>query len=706
MAEEEQAGTLHFLDYWRVIRDRKEVVLAVALLTIVTGTLYTLMMPKKYTAATQIETREAEMDVDPFTNRQASRLGYNPFFLMTQEKIMLSRPVLTKVMHNLNLQRLWGAKLNEDKSPLDAVTTLKMLTRSIRVRQDRDTTLMNISVTTEDAKQSAEIANELANVYRETREQEVRKQIQNSLDAMSNQLRMQQEKVEEAENELEKLREEKGLSIIGGMGRNGSVYRVDMLTLQRMETTTSEAKIEMLARKTRLDALENLEGDRLLEAAAFIAADPTTMALRQQYLDAKVSLEVMKKNGMYGDKHPDVLRLQGAIDELERQLSTAMDGLKAGLRVDYQVAKDKYESLDAELKRLKSIDIEAAAADILPFERAERNVAIQRDLLTALRARVTQTGIEMEVPRTMVRVIEEAEAPQTASSPIVPLNIILSVVFGLLAGVGLAFFVEYLDVSVKTVDEVEKFLGLSVLAVIPQQSRPLTEAGNSGGQGEAYRGLRTSVSLLAREGGQKIFTIISGGVGEGKSTTLFNLAYVFAEQGTKVLVIDSDLRRPVQHKMVGLSNRKGLVNVMTGESTVDEMIQETGVPNLWMLPSGRLRRGTLGIMNGQRVRNLLDNVRDKFDIVLLDSPPILGVTDASILASEVDGVLLVVQYRKYPKMVSLRAKRMIESAGGRLLGAVLNNINIMRDDYYYYYHYTTKKYYGSSREKEDNAADS
>ena len=704
MAEEEQNSTLHFLDYWRVIKDRKEVVLAVALLTIVTGTFYTVMMPKKYTAATQIETREAEMDVDPFTNRQAQRLGYNPFFLMTQEKILLSRPVLTKVMHNLNLQRVWGAKLNENKAPLDATETLKMLTRSIRVRQDRDTTLMSISVTSEDPKQSAEIANELANVYRETREQEVRRQIQNSLDAMSNQLRQQQEKVEEAENDLERIREEKHLSLVGRSPQGGG-WRIEQARLNMLESEVSAARIDMLTRKTRLDALEELEGDQLLEAAAFMVSDPTTMGLRQQYRDAKVSLEVMKNNGMYGERHPDVLRLQAAIDELGRQLGTAMEGMKAGLRADYETAKTKWETLQAELDRIKAMDIEAAGADLLPFERAERNVQIQRDLLTALRARVTQTGIEMEVPRTMVRVIEEAEPPQTPSSPIVPLNIILSIIFGVLAGVGLAFFVEYLDVSVKTVDEVEKFLGLSVLAVIPQQSRPLTEAGNSGGQGEAYRGLRTSVSLLARESGMKIFTIISGGVGEGKSTTLFNLAYVFAEQGTKVLVIDSDLRRPVQHKMVGLSNRKGLINVMTGENTVDEMIQETGVPNLWMLPSGRLRRGTLGIMNGQRVRNLLDNVRDKFDIVLLDSPPILGVTDASILASEVDGVLLVVQYRKYPKLVSLRAKRMIESAGGHLLGAVLNNINIMRDDYYYYYHYTTKKYYGS-REKEDDAAES
>ena len=195
-------------------------------------------------------------------------------------------------------------------------------------------------------------------------------------------------------------------------------------------------------------------------------------------------------------------------------------------------------------------------------------------------------------------------------------------------------------------------------------------------------------------------------MGEGKSTTLFNLAYVCAEQGSRVLIIDSDLRRPVQHKMVGLNNRTGLVNVLTGEMKAEEVIQESGVPNLWMMPSGRLRRGSMGIMNAPRLRAAINAVKDQYDFILLDSPPILGVTDAAILAGEADGVLLVVQYRKYPKIISLRAKRMIENAGGRLMGSVLNNINIMRDDYYYYYHYTTKKYYGSSKqesEPDDNA---
>lgn len=702
---EDNVNSLHFLDYWRVIRDRKEVVLAVALMTIVTGTFYTVMMPKKYTAQTQIEVRDDQLDVDPFSSKSSTSMGYNPFFLMTQEKIMTSRPILTKVMHNLNLSRVWGAELNEDKQPLDPEETLRMLQRSIRVEQDRDTTLMNIRVTTENSKQSAEIANEIANVYQASREQDVRRKIQNSIDAMSNELRLQQERVEEAENKLEKIRSEKNLLLVA-RNLTGSI-RAEMQRIQQLEQQVSIARVEMIQRKTRLDELKKLEGNELLSASVYTVGDPTLVQIRQQHMDATVSLKTMLADGTYGENHPEVKRLKGAIEALESEMQDALTGLKHGLETDYEVSKSKLESLESELKALRDLDIEQAATDLLPFDRASREVDIQRDILTALRARVTQTGIELEVPRTMVHVVEEAEAPERPSSPIIPLNIILSVVLGLLAGVGLAFFVEYLDVSLKTVDEVEKYLGLSVLAVIPQQSRPLTEAGHSSGQGEAYRGLRTSLALLAREGNQKVFTVVSGGVGEGKSTTLFNLSYVYAEQGSRVLVIDSDMRRPVQHKMVGLSNKKGLVNVLMGEMEPMEAVQETGVPNLSMMTAGRIRRGTLGIMNGPRVRALLDTLKPHFDVIMMDAPPILGVTDAAILASEADGVLLVVQYRKYPKLISLRAKRMVENAGGHLMGAVLNNINIMRDDYYYYYHYTTKKYYGNTRrEQEDDAAES
>ena len=469
MAEESQSSALHFLDYWRVVRDRKEVILAVALLTIVTGTAYTLMMPKKYTATTQLEVREDALDVDPFYSREASRMGYNPFFLMTQEKIMRSRPVLMEVIRNLNLQRVWGAELNEDKSPISPELALQILQRSLRVEQDRDTTLMNVSVRSEDPKRSAEIANEIANVYSDRRLNEKRREIQRAIDAMSNQVRMQQERVEEAEAELERIRQDRGIALIG---RQGMGIRVEATRLNMLEAERSNARVEMLVRKARLDQLEGLDGDTLMDAAAYIVSDPVLMGIRQQLIDSQVSLQLMLNTGVMGENHPDVLRLKGAVAELRRQLTSALDGLKAGLRADYQVALQKFTALEEELQIIKTSDIESEAEDYLPFDRAERNVSVQRDILTALRARITQTGIEVEVPRTTVRIVEEAEPPSRPSSPIVPLNIFLSVVLGFMAGTGLAFFVEYLDVSIKTVDEVEKYLGLPVLAVVPQQSRP------------------------------------------------------------------------------------------------------------------------------------------------------------------------------------------------------------------------------------------
>jgi succinoglycan biosynthesis transport protein ExoP len=267
----------------------------------------------------------------------------------------------------------------------------------------------------------------------------------------------------------------------------------------------------------------------------------------------------------------------------------------------------------------------------------------------------------------------------------VPLNIIVSVVIGLLIGVGLAFFIEYLDTSVKTVDDLERYLGLSVVGVIPQKVKPLIQEGPDSPNAEAYRVLRTNLQFSNKGVGGGAFAVVSAGVGEGKSTTLFNLAYICARMGDKVLIVDSDLRRPVQHTILGVSNRIGLTNVLMRDVPIEETIKTTAEPNLHFLPSGKLPRNAVGLLDSQRVRDLIKSLKARYDYVFFDSPPIMGVSDASIIASEVDGVLLVVQYRKFPRALSARAKRLIENVGGNIVGVVLNNINIMRDDYYYYY---------------------
>jgi len=214
------------------------------------------------------------------------------------------------------------------------------------------------------------------------------------------------------------------------------------------------------------------------------------------------------------------------------------------------------------------------------------------------------------------------------------------------------------------------------------------------------------MELSKKLGGGNTICLTSGGAGEGKSLTLFNLAYICAQVGKKVLVIDSDMRRPTQHKMFKVSNRLGLADVLLGKVSVDEAIMPSAVLTIDFMPSGKLSSAAHGVLNSQRLRAIIDHVKGRYDYVFFDSPPIMGVSDAAILCSEVDGILLVIQHRTYPRAVSGRAKTMVDNAGGNLLGVVLNNLNVTRDYYYYYSSYNNYNYsYGSPRDRRQDRKD-
>jgi len=180
-------------------------------------------------------------------------------------------------------------------------------------------------------------------------------------------------------------------------------------------------------------------------------------------------------------------------------------------------------------------------------------------------------------------------------------------------------------------------------------------------------------------------TVVSGGAGEGKSTTIFNLATVFAQNGQRVLIVDSDLRRPSIHKILKVSNAIGLTNYLLKQNTLEEVIQTTALSTLDFMPSGKLPSSSMGVLSSAQMKELIRELKRRYDWVFFDSPPIMGVSDASILSSEVDMVLQVIQYRRYPQPMTIRAKQMIEKVGGNLLGIVLNNISMASDENYYYY---------------------
>jgi len=686
--------TLHFLDYWRVIRSRKEIVLAVLFLVVITGTAYTFTLPKIYAAQARIEVNNDSVDIDPFGASSSSgggMRGYDPYFLRTQFEIIQSKPILYEVINRLNLQEVWGRK--DEKIPKEVA--YKMLRSSLEVSQYRDTSLISLTAQRQDPKEAARIANELADVYRDARLDLKYKEMTRAMDALSRELEKQQEKVDVASKRVETLRQELDITVLPNSS-GSSENSVEKLRLQQLEGDRIAARVEMLVGKARSEQLDGMNNEDLLTASAYLTQDPFVEAMRTQIKDYDVALTSLLEN--YGANYPEVKQTQAARDELVVKLTKALDGIKKGTRAQYIVAKSKFEALEEELRGVRTSDQESQREKFVPFNKAQQELELQRAIMNALKSRIAQEGITLQVPRTPVEIVDAAEESSRPVSPNLILNVLMSIFIGLGSGIGLAYFIEYLDTSIKTADDVERWIELPVLGLIPQKVRPLIEEGPDSEHAEGYRVLRTNMAFADAGGPRKgAFAVLSSGAGEGKSTTAFNLAYVCAQQGEKVLLVDADLRRPVQHTILGVSNRFGLTNVLLRDVPVEETIKTTSVPNLHFLPSGRLPRTSLGVLDPKRISELVHSLKLKYDVIIFDTPPLVGISDSAVIAKEMDGVVLIVQYRKYPRDMIIRAKQMLDTLGVSQVGVVLNNINIMRDDYYYYYHsyYSNYQYYRS-----------
>lgn len=684
-------STLHFLDYWRVIRSRKEIVLAVLFLVVITGTAYTFTLPKIYAAQARIAVNNDNVDLDPFNPSTGGTRAYDPYFLRTQFEIIQSKPILYEVINRLNLQEAWGKK--GEKIPKEVA--YKILRSSLEASQYRDTSLIALTAQRQDPKEAARIANELADVYRDARLNLKQKEMTRAMDALARELEKQQEKVGLAEQRVEKLRQELDITVLPGSYAGQGENSVEKLRLQQLEGDRITSRVDMLVAKARYEQLESMNNEDLLTASAYLTQDPFVEAMRTQIKDYDVALTSLLEN--YGPNYPQVKQTQAARAELVAKLQRALDGIKKGTQAQYIVAKAKFEALEEDLRGVRSSDQETQREKYLPFNKAQQELEIQRSIMNALKSRIAQEGITLEVPRTPVEIVDSAEESSHPVSPNLFLNLLMSIFIGLASGVGLAYFIEYLDTSIKTADDVERWIQLPVLGLIPQKVRPLIEEGPDSEHAEGYRVVRTNMAFSGSGPSKGAFAVLSGGAGEGKSTTAFNLAYICAQQGEKVLLVDADLRRPVQHTILGVSNRFGLTNVLLRDVPVEETIKTTSVPNLHFLPSGRLPRTSLGVLDPKRISELVYSLKQKYDVVVFDTPPLVGISDSAVIAKEMDGVVLVVQYRKYPRDMIIRAKQVLDTLGVPQVGVVLNNINIMRDDYYYYYHsyYSDDHYYRS-----------
>jgi capsular exopolysaccharide synthesis family protein len=458
--------------------------------------------------------------------------------------------------------------------------------------------------------------------------------------------------------------------------------------------------------KTLLDRLQSMSREDLKKALPIAVSDPQLNTLLGE-LDLAEQNLIKLRIDLTPD-HPRFQNAQQGVDDLNRKINDRVDGILLGLQSKVASSAAYLDTLKTDIESAQKTDIETASK-AAPYFAAKEELENQKHLRVVLQMRRVQEQVDKTLPHAkMVTITDHAIVDNKAVRPNKPVYILLGVVVGLVVGVGLAFFIEYLDTSVKTIDDVERTLQAPVLGVIPQNIGLIMNEGAESPHAEAYRVLRTNILFSRKDDKLNTIVVVSAGAGEGKSTTAFNLATIFAQNGSRVLVVDSDLRRPTLHKMINVTNALGLTNYLLKQNTLDEVIQTTKVPTLHLMASGKLPSSSIGILSSAQMKELINELKGRYDFVFFDSPPIMGVSDASILASEVDMTLQVIQYRRYPQPMNIRAKQMIEKVGGNLLGIVLNNINMSQDESYYYYSGYYHDYYYSKNadaEPSENGAD-
>ncbi len=690
---------LHFLDYWRVIRIRKAIIITVFLITAIIATAVTFILPESYASTCRIKVESDGLDIPGMTTPSTAMSGYDPYFIQTTFEIMQSQLVLSNVIRDMNLNEVWGKKYYYG-TPLKDSETMAILKGRMSLAPVRNTKLIAITVYSDDRDEAAKIANAIAVAYTNYRLESRQQMVKKGVDVLKVQYQLEEQQIQTNQDRVDQLRRDLGISeqMANSPGPTGTY---DAIALQRIHEQLLEGERYYKEKLDLLNELKSLDQNKLRDVLPRANPDAALSSLLDQLHEAQRSKAA--KIVDYSLSNSVVIRIQTQIDTLDQQIDDCVVGIMTSLASQVHSMKASLDALAQKVEDAKAKDM-LEAANFQPYYDAKRQLENQRDMHRLLYAKIKQEELDSAIPKTsMAQITDTAEPGKSPVKPNKTVNIVLGLVFGLIMGIGLAFFIEYLDTSVKTIDDVERTFQAPVLGVIPQNIGYLLEEGSESKHAEAYRVLRTNLLFSRKDEKLNTIVVVSAGAGEGKSTTTINLATVFAQAGNRVLIVDSDLRRPTLHKLFKVANNLGLTNYLLKQNTLAEIVQTTTVANLDFMASGKLPNSSMGILGSAQMKKMISELKQRYDFILFDSPPILGVSDASILASEVDLVMQVIQYRRYPQPMTVRAKQMIEKVGGNFVGIVLNNINMSQDEGYYYYSGYYHDYYYSRNPAEQMA---
>ncbi len=702
---EQKETILQIQDYLRVIRARWKEVLLVFLLVFVSCAVVTKTMTPMYTSHMRFEIQApkdlinvAQGDINPVQQT------VHDYYLQTQFQALVSQNNLKAVVNKLGLAAEWE---------LDENMAVRRVAENLSVKPVKDTNLVDVAVMDSDPKLAQRICEEIAECYKEVRKDGEDALINEAINKRYEVLRARQDELErKADVVRQYIRSGKYISYMwqmsmqrGGtpMSSSSEEQVFQQLTNNRLGLQTEIA--QMTVHITKLQELKDADLLGYVTRTGLLTAESYSSArvreLYEQHQKEETDRAQMLLSG-YGERHPAILRLDEQHKTSRERLDEELVGMRDSMVDQLAVKKSEMETLETRLAEARN-NLRDKTLEDQKVLNALQEYNAEKARYDKLESDYEADKMRMTTPRLYTKIYQQATLPMAPSRPNVALNLILGAVVGLVAGILVALAYDYFDTSVKTLEDAERHLGLPVLGVIPQDAGLLMLQGSNGPDAEAYRILRTNIELKRSLFKATTFTVVSSSAGEGKTTTLLNLAYVFAQAGYSTLMIDADLRRPMLARYSEVSGEVGLLNYLTGEAQIKDVVFRTEVPNLYLIPSGPLPSDPSGVLGSYRMETLLSEASKRFDIIFIDSPPILGISDSSLLVSKADATLLVLQPRRMQLKALQRAKELIQNAGGNPMGLVMNNVDISGDTQYQYYT-SYYAYYSNGRSKVDVSA--
>lgn len=721
-------GQPDLLHYVRVIYRRRWAATAAFAAVVITVALYTIAATPVFEARTQILIQPENPNVISFQEVLQQEKGTNEYY-QTQYTILRSRALVRRTLDalkmwqspefgggdaktaSLNVQNLvaapiaWIAGLfsngvetpavppigeSEEQSPVVDAFLARLTVTPIR-----NSRLVDIKFASPSPQTAAVVANAIAAQYIEQNLEYKFLSTREAADWLGGQLTEQRKKLEDSEQALQAYRE-RGNAVALEDRQNIVVQRLSDLSTAYTKARTD--RIEKEALYNQLVALQTNRG--ALDSFPAVLANTFIQGLKTQLSD--LQRQQAQFGERLGENHPDMIKLQSAIANTQARIDGEIGKVVQSVRSEYLAAQAQERSLSAELESQKN-DALALNRTGIEYSVLKREAESNKQIYEALMQRAKETGISGELKTSNVRIVDEAQQPRRPARPRKTTNALLGLLGGLMAGLGLAFFLEFIDNRIKNPDEIQVHLGLSFLGLVPGLSgqdlpgEPLLDRGMPAHFAEAFRGIRTNTVFASEEVGPRAVLVTSTQPAEGKTVVAANLAIALAQTGQRVVLIDSDMRRPRQHEVFSVRATAGLSGVLAGVVKVSDAIQQTGRKRLWVFPAGPTPPNPAELLGSERFKQLLASLRDHFDWIVIDSPPVMAVTDASVIAHMATGVLFVVGCEQTGRQMALRAVRQLLGARATFLGAVLNRVDLDRHPYYYSHYYRSEyaNYYSS-----------